>query len=80
MRNAATLIAVLFAFAAAAELGSAVDGYVRARAEVAVKPKSGLCLLGTPCSEQAPGPEQPCLVSTQRCPLDGKALPLTARR
>jgi len=80
MRNAATFLAGLFALAAAAEVSSAIDGYLRARADVAVKPQSGLCLLGTPCTEQAPTPGQTCLVSSQRCPIDGKALPISARR
>jgi hypothetical protein len=80
MRNAAILIAGLFAFAAAAEVNSAVDGFIRARANVAVKPTSGLCLLGAPCSEQVPTPAQTCLVSSQRCPIDGEARPISAFR
>jgi len=80
MRNAATLLSILFALAAAAAVGSAVDGYVRARADLAVKP--GLseqpmpCLLGTPCSEQVPDPPHPCLVANQPCPADAKVLPV----
>jgi hypothetical protein len=78
MRNVATLLAILFALAAAAAVGSAVDGYIRAQANLEVKPRSGLCLLGTPCSEQVPTPGRTCLVSNQRCPLDGEVLPVSA--